>query len=91
MAALAQYGDVVAEVRSELTDRLAAAEAAGIAKWNLVQDPGLGFAKTQQHNVAHNSHSRTAIHSTEPARADRQSARQPAEISSVPGCCHSIV
>ena len=51
MAAMARYENVVSEVRSELSGRLAAAEAAGIAKWNLVQDPGLGFAKTQQHNV----------------------------------------
>ena len=51
MAGLAQYDDVVAEVRSELSERLAAAEAAGIAKWNLLQDPGLGFAKAHKHNV----------------------------------------
>jgi dihydropteroate synthase len=41
----AQYGDVVAEVRAELGERLAAAEAAGIPRRRLMIDPGLGFAK----------------------------------------------
>jgi len=39
-------GDVVAGVGRELAARAAAAMAAGILPWNLVLDPGLGFAKT---------------------------------------------
>ncbi len=50
MQRLASYTDVVAEVRAELTQRLEAAEAAGIARERLVADPGLGFAKTAEHN-----------------------------------------
>jgi dihydropteroate synthase len=46
----ASYDDVVAEVRDELADRVAAAERAGIARDRLVLDPGLGFAKTAEHN-----------------------------------------
>ena len=54
MVGLARYDDVVKDVRAELSERLLAAEEAGIARWNILQDPGLGFAKTQQHNVSDN-------------------------------------
>lgn len=52
MDALARYGDVVADVRSELLDRVAAAVAAGVDESRIVLDPGLGFAKTADHNWA---------------------------------------
>lgn len=52
MDAMARYDDVVAEVRSELLDRVAAALAAGVAESAIVLDPGLGFAKTAEHNWA---------------------------------------
>jgi len=42
----AAYTDVVVEVRAELAQRVADAEAAGIGRDRLVIDPGLGFAKT---------------------------------------------
>ncbi|MGO1318135.1 MAG: dihydropteroate synthase, partial [Cellulomonadaceae bacterium] len=45
MDALAQYEDVVAEVRSELLARVDALRAAGVDDSQLVLDPGLGFAK----------------------------------------------
>ncbi|NYH85573.1 dihydropteroate synthase [Actinopolymorpha cephalotaxi] len=48
----ATYDDVVETVVTELGDRLAAAEAAGIAPELLAIDPGLGFAKTGEHNWA---------------------------------------
>ena len=41
---------VVASVRRELGERLAAAEAAGIPRERIVLDPGLGFAKRPHHN-----------------------------------------
>jgi dihydropteroate synthase len=44
------YGDVVAEVRAFLTERVAAAEARGIARERIVIDPGFGFGKTIGHN-----------------------------------------
>jgi dihydropteroate synthase len=47
-----QYGDVVAEVRQFLADRLTAAEAAGVERRRCIVDPGLGFGKTQEHNLA---------------------------------------
>ncbi len=50
MAQLATYADVVAEVRAELSARVEAALAAGVAAEQLRIDPGLGFAKTAEHN-----------------------------------------
>ena len=47
-----QYRDVVAEVRAELLASVDDAVAAGVDPDNLVIDPGLGFAKTGQHNWA---------------------------------------
>ena len=41
----AGYGDVVAEVSAELQSALGRAEAAGIARAQVVLDPGIGFAK----------------------------------------------
>ena len=45
-----RYGDVVAEVRAFLAERVAAAEARGIARERIVIDPGFGFGKTVAHN-----------------------------------------
>ncbi|WP_344005788.1 dihydropteroate synthase [Nocardioides lentus] len=45
-------GGVVGDVRRELGERLAAAVAAGVAEDRVVLDPGLGFAKTAEHNWA---------------------------------------
>lgn len=47
-----QYRDVVAEVRAELLAGVDDAVAAGVDPDKLVIDPGLGFAKTGQHNWA---------------------------------------
>lgn len=52
MQQLAHYDDVVVEVTAELSDRVDAAVAAGIRRDRLVIDPGLGFAKTAEHNWA---------------------------------------
>jgi dihydropteroate synthase len=50
MQALARYGDVVADVRRELTRQVDVALAAGVGAENIVLDPGLGFAKSAEHN-----------------------------------------
>lgn len=47
-----RYEDVVREVRAFLSERLEAAERAGIARERLVIDPGFGFGKTIEHNLA---------------------------------------
>lgn len=46
------YHDVVAEVSTFLRERVAAAEAGGIARQRIVIDPGFGFGKTLGHNLA---------------------------------------
>jgi len=51
MMAHAAYGDVAAEVLAELAARIGAAEAAGIARSSIAVDPGIGFAKTTEHNI----------------------------------------
>ncbi len=47
----AQYRDVVQEVYDHLAERIAFAEAAGIARTQIVVDPGIGFGKTLEHNL----------------------------------------
>ena len=42
---------VVSEVGTELRARIAAAEEAGIRRWRIILDPGLGFAKNQPHDL----------------------------------------
>ncbi|MFP5382992.1 MAG: dihydropteroate synthase [Gammaproteobacteria bacterium] len=46
------YDDVVAEVRDFLLQRVAACVAGGIPRARLVLDPGFGFGKTLEHNLA---------------------------------------
>lgn len=52
MYAKAQYGDVVAEVVSELGQRIEAAAAAGIPPARVIVDPGIGFGKIGEQNWA---------------------------------------
>jgi dihydropteroate synthase len=56
MADLAVYADVVAEVRAELLDRVTDATKAGVAPERIILDPGIGFAKTAEHNWALSRH-----------------------------------
>jgi dihydropteroate synthase len=56
MQRLAVYADVVAEVRDELAERADAARTAGIREESIVLDPGIGFAKTAEHNWALTRH-----------------------------------
>ncbi len=49
---LVGYGDVVADVRSELLERVTAAKHAGVEESNILLDPGLGFAKTPDQSLA---------------------------------------
>ncbi len=47
-----EYVDVVDDVKRFLQQRVAACEAAGIARDRIVIDPGFGFGKTVAHNLA---------------------------------------
>ena len=48
MQSLTDYGDVVADVRQELAERVDTAERAGVLPENIVIDPGIGFSKTAE-------------------------------------------
>jgi len=47
-----QYRDVVEDVRSFLQERVQACRSAGIRQDQIIVDPGFGFGKTLQHNLA---------------------------------------
>jgi len=47
-----RYENVVAEVRAFLAERAAAAEAAGLPRRLIIVDPGIGFGKRLEHNLA---------------------------------------
>ncbi|WP_045389278.1 dihydropteroate synthase [Falsirhodobacter sp. alg1] len=47
-----RYGDVLLDVYDHLAARIAVAEAAGISRGRIIVDPGIGFGKTQDHNLA---------------------------------------
>ncbi len=52
MQAAPVYEDVVAEVTDFLRQRALVCEAAGIARERIALDPGFGFGKTREHNLA---------------------------------------
>jgi dihydropteroate synthase len=52
MQAAPNYSDVVREVRDFLGARASACVAAGIARARIAVDPGFGFGKTLEHNLA---------------------------------------
>lgn len=47
-----RYNDVVSEVRDFLATRIEAAQRGGVGPERLVIDPGFGFGKTKEHNLA---------------------------------------
>ncbi|KAJ0421728.1 Dihydropteroate synthase-like protein [Aspergillus carlsbadensis] len=52
MTKLTDYPNgVIEDVSTELRERIAAAEAAGIRRWRMILDPGLGFAKNQTEDL----------------------------------------
>jgi dihydropteroate synthase len=51
MQAEPDYGDVVAEIKSFLEERLLVCVEGGIDKERIVLDPGFGFGKTLEHNL----------------------------------------
>ncbi len=52
MQADPRYDDVVAAVRDFLAERISAAVAAGVPRERIVVDPGIGFGKRLEHNLA---------------------------------------
>ncbi|NRB34607.1 MAG: dihydropteroate synthase [Rhodobacteraceae bacterium] len=47
-----RYGDVLLEVYDFLHAQVAALDALGLSRDKIVVDPGIGFGKTQEHNLA---------------------------------------
>ncbi len=47
-----RYDNVVAEVRAFLAERAAAAQQAGVSRERIIVDPGVGFGKLLEHNLA---------------------------------------
>lgn len=45
------YDDVLLDVYDALEAQIAAAEAAGVARSQIIVDPGIGFGKTMEHNL----------------------------------------
>lgn len=52
MQAAPSYDDVAAEIEAFLAERVEAAVAAGVERSQIVIDPGIGFGKTVEHNLA---------------------------------------
>jgi dihydropteroate synthase len=52
MQADPRYDDVLLDVYDWLAERIETAERAGIARDRLIVDPGIGFGKTVDHNLA---------------------------------------
>jgi 2-amino-4-hydroxy-6-hydroxymethyldihydropteridine diphosphokinase/dihydropteroate synthase len=49
---MTNYPDGIIEtVGRELLERVRAAEEAGVRRWRIILDPGIGFAKTREHNL----------------------------------------
>ena len=46
-----RYEDVVGEVREFLRERMEHAVASGVARERIMLDPGIGFGKTEAHNL----------------------------------------
>ncbi|PVH70579.1 Dihydropteroate synthase [Cadophora sp. DSE1049] len=52
MAKLTSYPQgLIPTIAKELLERVAAAEAAGVRRWRIILDPGIGFAKTAEQNL----------------------------------------
>jgi len=51
MQANPRYADVIGEISDYLAEGIARAEAAGIARDQIVVDPGIGFGKKLEHNL----------------------------------------
>jgi len=45
------YDDVVGEIKTFLLERAECAQSIGIKKENIIVDPGIGFGKTEKHNL----------------------------------------
>jgi dihydropteroate synthase len=52
MASMAEYDDVVSELERYFAERIETLTSAGVDRERIILDPGIGFAKKTQHNLA---------------------------------------
>jgi len=52
MQVVPRYGDVVAEINAFFTERIDWLEQNGVDRSRIIVDPGIGFGKTMEHNLA---------------------------------------
>ncbi|TKD66958.1 dihydropteroate synthase [Pseudalkalibacillus hwajinpoensis] len=45
------YGDIMADIKADVEESIAIVREAGVADRNIILDPGIGFAKTHEHNL----------------------------------------
>ncbi|CAG8451784.1 9352_t:CDS:2 [Acaulospora colombiana] len=50
MASLNHYDDLISDICAELFERVKQAIEAGVKRWNIIIDPGIGFAKNSSQN-----------------------------------------
>lgn len=55
------YENVVEDIEQFLLDRADAAQRAGVARANIIIDPGIGFGKTKEHNIELMANLRTFV------------------------------
>jgi dihydropteroate synthase len=90
MQRLTDYEDVVAEVYASLAERVGACLAAGMSSDLLCVDPGIGFAKTADQNVALLSHL-AAFHGVGlPILVGASRKRLVADLSKGEGAAHRL-
>ncbi|CAG8528057.1 12958_t:CDS:2 [Ambispora leptoticha] len=50
MSTLTNYDDIITDISRELGERVNSALKAGVKRWNIIIDPGIGFAKNYEQN-----------------------------------------
>lgn len=51
MQSLTEYNNLIEEIKQFLLNRSMIAQERGIYRWNIIIDPGIGFAKNIDHNL----------------------------------------
>jgi dihydroneopterin aldolase/2-amino-4-hydroxy-6-hydroxymethyldihydropteridine diphosphokinase/dihydropteroate synthase len=51
MQSLTEYNNLIEEIKQFLLNRSMIAQERGIYRWNIIIDPGIGFAKNMDHNL----------------------------------------
>lgn len=90
MDTMAHYKDVVGEVEAALLRQTATARATGVEPWQLLWDPGLGFAKTTHHNLTLLRHLSRLVHHGYPLLVGPSRKRFIGAVLAQPDPCQRI-